>query len=311
MTALLRQRAFEAVGKRAMKILICGGDGQLGSDCVTILQRKHEVVAVDIGELDITNLADVEDMIRSTTPFIILNCAAYTQVDACETQKELAWKVNVEGPRNLALSAKKYDSRLIHISTDYIFDGKKKVPEPYIEDDEPNPVSYYGLTKLESEQAIREITNHHIILRTAWMYGVQGHNFPKTMLKLALQDPRKEIKVVNDQFGSPTWSYRLAQQIEKLIEVNSQGTYHATSEGYCTWYELAGYFLQKMGVPRPLIPCTSEEYPTPAPRPQNSILENGRLKQEGMNVMTNWKSDLDQFVSMFKEPLIDGVTKVK
>ena len=143
------------------------------------------------------------------------------------------------------------------------------------------------------------------------MYGMQGHNFPKTMLKLALQDPRKQIKVVNDQFGSPTWSYRLAQQIEKLIEVNSQGTYHATSEGYCTWYELASYFLQKMGVPRPLIPCTSEEYPTPAPRPQNSILENRLLKQEGMNVMTNWKSDLDQFVSMFKEPLIDGVTKVK
>lgn len=279
-----------------MKILITGGKGQLGSDCAQVLGASHDIRITDLDELDITNLSEVRALAGKFCPDIILNCAAYTQVDACETQQELAWQVNVTGPENLALCAQDLGCKLIHISTDYVFDGKKPVPEPYVEDDTPNPLSYYGKTKLESERAVQRNAEQHIILRVAWMYGMSGHNFLKTMLKLALNDSRKTIRVVSDQFGSPTWSYRLALQIARLSEENAQGIYHATSEGHCSWYELASYFLEKMAVPHRIEPCATQEYPTPAPRPRNSILENQRLRQEGANLMGDWKKDVDQFV---------------
>ena len=264
-------------------------------------------MSVDLDRLDITDISNVEAAVKDFGPDFILNCAAYTQVDACETKRDLARKVNVEGPRNLAVAAQKHGAQLIHISTDYVFDGRKEVPEPYTEQDETSPVSYYGVTKLEAEGAVRGATDNHMILRTAWMYGIRGQNFLKTMLRLALKDPKREIKVVNDQFGSPTWSYRLALQIARLIESEGQGTYHATSEGYGTWYELGTVFLDKMGVPHSLIPCTTEEYPTPARRPMNSILENQRLKESGVNVLQDWKSDLDEFVSRFRERLLNEI----
>jgi len=292
-----------------MKIMITGVRGQLGADCTRVLNETHEVMAIDPEELDITRLSDVEMMVKDFTPDIILNCAAYTMVDNCETEKELAWKVNVTGPENLAQSVAKHGGRLIHISSDYVFDGRKKVPEPYVEEDEPHPLSYYGKTKHESEKVIRQTTNSHMILRTAWMYGVNGHNFLKTMLKLALENPNNKIKVVNDQFGSPTWSHRLALQIARIIDANGQGTYHATAEGYCTWYELASYFLEKMEVPHTVIPCTSEEYLMPATRPKNSILENRHLKEKSINIMKHWQDDLDQFVNDFKERLLSEASK--
>lgn len=294
-----------------MNILICGGTGQLGSDCAYVLKKKHEVIALNSRELDITNPVEVEEAMRRLSPSIILNCAAYTNVDACETEREAAWKVNVDGPKNLASAVIKHGSRLIHISTDYVFNGKKKSPDPYVEDDKTEPLSYYGRTKVEGEEVVRKATNHHVILRTAWLYGINGHNFLKTMLKLALQNPEREIKVVNDQFGSPTWSYRLALQIDKLIEADGQGTYHATSEGYCTRYELATYFLEEMGVPHSIISCTTEEYPTPASRPTNSILENRHLKKKDIDIMPHWKDDMDQFVYTYKERLISETTEVK
>jgi dTDP-4-dehydrorhamnose reductase len=292
-----------------MKILICGGNGQLGSDCVQVLQEAHEVFALNLDELDITSSSNVDKVIRDFVPDIILNCAAYTDVDACETEREPAWKANVEGPKNLASGVTKYGGLLIHISSDYVFDGWKKQPEPYVEDDEPNPLSYYGRTKLEGEVAIMQTTDQYIILRTAWLYGIHGRNFLKTILKLALRNPDKKVKVVNDQFGSPTWSFRLALQIAELIEKNCRGTYHATAEGHCTWYELASHFLGKMGVQHSLIPCTSEEYRTPAIRPRNSILENKRLKRADINLMKDWSHDVDQFVSNFQEQLLNEAMK--
>lgn len=276
----------------------------MGSDCVQVFSPVHDVVALSSRDLDISDSDAVEDMINRVKPDIIVNCAAYTNVDACETNKELAWKVNVKGTGNLALSVEKFGGLLIHISTDYVFSGNKEVSEPYLEDDSLSPRSFYSKTKLKSEEVIRQATDCHIIVRTAWLYGIRGHNFLKTMLKLALKDPQKEIKVVNDQFGSPTWSYRLALQMDRLVERGGQGTYHATSEGYCAWYELACYFLEKMEVPHTLIPCTTEEYPTPASRPKNSILENKRLKELGINIMPSWQSDVDRFVSKFKGPLM-------
>lgn len=287
-----------------MKIMIAGGKGQLGSDCTQVLQQSHVVMSVDIEEIDITVYSDLEKMVHTFLPDIIVNCAAYTQVDRCETAKELAWKINVQGTENLALCAQKYGGRMIHISTDYIFDGLKKLPASYVEEDDPNPLSYYGVTKLESEKAVRQTLAEHMIIRTAWLYGLNGNNFLKTMLKLALKNPDQTIKVVNDQFGSPTWSRRLALQIAKLIDKNGAGTYHATSEGYCSWYELASYFLAKIKVPHRVVPCTSQEYPTPAVRPKNSILENRHLKQSNANIMPDWRVDLDQFIDQFRKQLI-------
>jgi len=288
-----------------MKIMIAGNKGQLGSDSEIVLGTNHEVLGIDLEELDITNLSEVQRMVKDFSPHVILNCAAYTLVDNCETEKELAWRVNVIGPKNLALSVGKCGGRFIHISTDYVFDGRKKIPQPYVEEDAPNPINYYGVTKNEGEKAVRHALHEHMIVRTSWLYGFKGHNFLKTMLKLALKNPGKEIRVVDDQYGSPTWSYGLAQQISRLVNMDGQGTFHATSEGHCTWYGLAECFLEKMGVPHTLVPCTTEEYPTPAARPKNSILENRHLKNKKMNIMKHWQDDLDRFVSKYRDRLMD------
>ena len=295
-----------------MRILISGGTGQLGRDCQKVLAESHPVTAVGSRELDITDWKAVDAFVQDVKPDVILNCAAFTRVDDCETRKDSAWKVNVEGPKHLAAVAGMRGLRLIHISTDYVFDGKKQVPEYYTEKDDTHPDSYYGLTKLEGEKAVRAETDHYTILRTAWLYGAEGGNFLKTMLKLALGNPQKEIKVVNDQFGSPTWTYRLAQQIEKVMDADITGIFHATSEGYCSWYELATVFLGEMAGfypirPDAFVPCTTREYPTPAARPANSILENRRLKDAGLNFMRDWRADLIQFVSLFRKRLIDEV----
>jgi len=288
-----------------MRIMVMGGKGQLGSDCTQVLKQKNDDISLDLEDVDIALFSDIEKKIADFLPDIIINCAAYTHVDNCETERELAWAVNVKGAENLAVCVQKYGGRLVHISTDYVFNGRKKIPEPYVEDDELNPLSYYGITKLEGERLVRESTDRHIILRTAWMYGVNGHNFLKTMLKVALENPKDEIKVVHDQYGSPTWSHRLALQITKMIDKNCQGTYHASAEGYCSWYELAKYFLEKMGVPHAVVPCSSDEYSSPAKRPQNSILENRRLKRMDINIMAPWQDDLDRFIAGFREQLIN------
>jgi len=294
-----------------MKILVAGGKGQLGTDCVRVFRETHEVLAIDLDELDITRLADLEALVKKFMPNIIINCAAYTQVDNCETEKDLAWNVNVIGTENLVKCVEKHGSRLIHISTDYVFDGSKRVPESYVETDEPNPVSCYGKTKYESEKVVRSAADRHVIVRSAWMYGVNGHNFLKTMLNLALKNPENEIKLVDDQYGSPTWSYRLALQIQRIIDAKARGIYHATAEGYCTWFELAGYFLKKMEVSHNIVQCSSKEYPTPAKRPKNSILENRHLKEKGINVMPQWQNDIDRFVSGFREDLLAEIIKGK
>ncbi len=287
-----------------MIILICGSKGQLGHDCTQVLRRSHKVHHFSSMELDIAEPKIVNEVLGKIEPDVVINCAAFTKVDECETNKDLAWKVNVEGPRNLGIAAKRIGAQLIHFSTDYVFDGRKPAPETYTEQSKPNPGSYYGISKLGGEEAVRNTIDDHMILRTAWLYGLSGQNFIKTMLRLALEDPAREIKVINDQFGSPTWSLQLALQVEKLIDVGAKGAYHATSEGYCTWYQLAICFLEKMGVPHSVIPCSTEEYPTPAKRPMNSILENQRLNQAGVNIMDNWKIGLERFVSMYKEDLM-------
>ncbi|MBF0210033.1 MAG: dTDP-4-dehydrorhamnose reductase [Desulfamplus sp.] len=290
-----------------MKLLIFGGNGQLGWDCQRVFSKENEVLAYDLPNLDITDKEAVNSTIKSLMPDVVINCAAYTQVDKCETEQAIAKTVNADGPEFIAQACKEINATVVHISTDYVFDGAKEPPLSYTEQDEVNPLSVYGKTKLEGEQRVAHITQNHIIVRTAWLYGINGNNFLKTMLKLALLTPDREIKVVNDQFGSPTWSLRLALQIERILNINGQGIYHATAEGYCSWYELALYFLKQMGIKANIVPCSTKEYPVAAKRPANSILDNRRLKNSDNNLMTGWRYGLDNFVARFGQQLIDEI----
>ena len=287
-----------------MKILLTGAKGQLGHDCTQVLATSRTVYPFSSSELDITDQESVSDFITKIRPDIVVNCAAYTAVDDCEKDRERCRMVNTIGPGNLARACKEIDARLLHISTDYVFDGTKEPPKSYRETDPVAPISAYGSTKLDGEEQIRATLENHLILRTAWLYGIGGRNFLKTMLRLALADPDRTIRVVNDQVGSLTWTYRLAKQIQVLAESDVTGTVHATAEGHCTWFEGAKCFLEAMAVPFSLAPCATEEYPTPAHRPANSILENSRLNKLRLNVMDPWQEDVVKFAERHRDALL-------
>lgn len=287
-----------------MKIVIIGAGGQLGSDCCNLLATEHQTIGCDLPRVDIGNQSSVDSYINETRPDVIVNCAAYTAVDACETELELSWRINAEGPKFLAQAAERAGSRLIHISTDYVFDGTKPPPQAYFETDSPNPLSQYGRSKLAGEQAVAEYCTNHVILRTAWLYSAYGKNFLKTILRLTVSNPTRELKVVDDQYGSLTWSLTLTEQIRRLLHSDLTGIMHATSEGYSTWYAAARYFLDAMGVTYAMRPCTTAEYPTPAHRPANSILENKVLKDVGIAVFGSWREDIDKFVAQNREQLL-------
>lgn len=280
-----------------MKILLAGGTGLLGRECLEVLSGSHEVWAPGRGQLDITDWGQVKEAVSAVRPEVILNCAAFSQVDLCETERDLAFRVNALGPRHLARAAARQGSLMVHISTDYVFDGQKPPPEPYLEEEATNPLSWYGQTKLEGERAVQEEAPRHLILRTAWLYGRRGRNFLTIILKLALDPKVPEIRVVADQFGSPTWSHRLALQVNRLLEAGVEGLYHASAEGYCSRYEQAAFFLEKLRIGKPLKPCASRDFPALATRPLNSILENRRLKLAGLNFMRPWQEDLAAFVA--------------
>ena len=287
-----------------MNILITGGGGQLGLDCASRLASSHRVTACASSELDITDAAQVQTRFAQLEPEVVINCAAYTAVDQCEQDRERCFAVNSTGPKILGEQCRKSGSRLIHISTDYVFDGNKTVPEPYLEDDPTNPLSIYGKSKLAGEQAIAESLEDYLIIRTAWLYGMGSGNFLKTILRLALADPGRTLRIVNDQFGSLTWTARLAEQVEILLDSNLTGVAHATAEGFSSWHEGAVFFLQAMGVEANLVPCASEEYPTPAHRPANSILKNARLMRAGLNTMVPWQQDVQAFANQNRKSLI-------
>ena len=287
-----------------MRIVIVGANGQLGRDSIEILGPKHRVWASDAAEVDITDQAQVQALFAEHQPEVVINCAAFTAVDACESNVEASMAVNARGPELLALSCRDHGTRLIQVSTDYVFDGSRPAPEPYLEGDRAEPFSMYGKSKLAGEEAVQQILDNHLIVRTAWLYGIGNKNFLKTMLRLALSDPKRTMKVVNDQHGSLTWSWRLALQIERLLDSDLTGIVHATAEGHSTWYEGARYFLDCMQVPYSMVPCTTAEYPTPARRPANSILENARLKEHGLNLMLDWKEDVRLFAERYREELL-------
>lgn len=288
-----------------MNILITGANGQLGKDCTQLLSSRHTVTCCDIQRIDITDPNQVAEIFEQCKPDAVINCAAYTAVDACEKNQQLCMAVNATGPENLARQCKNHSCRLLQISTDYVFDGNRPAPNPYTETDAPNPLSMYGRSKLAGDLAVQGITDNHLIIRTAWLYGIGNKNFLKTMLRLAISDPTRTIRVVNDQYGSLTWSWSLARQIEQLLDSSLTGVVHATAEGHSTWYEGACFFLQAMDVPYSMVPCTTVEYPTPAHRPANSILENHRLKEAGINVMVDWREDIHSFIARYRDQLLD------
>ena len=279
------------------RILIAGCNGQLGNDCLRVL-KHHDILAVDLPRIDITSASSVHDLIQHFKPGFLVNCAAYTAVDKAESDQKLCAAVNAAGPAVLADVCMKNDVFLVHVSTDYVFNGLRPVPEAWKESDTPDPTTVYGVTKLAGEQAIIASKCRYAILRTAWLYGAHGKNFPKTMLRLALADPKRTIRVVNDQFGCPTWSLRLANQIKAILESPAPpvGVFHAVAQGHTSWYGFASEFLRLMDVPHAIEPCTTADYPTPAKRPMNSILDDAALKAIGLCRMDGWKDALSEFV---------------
>ena len=264
------------------------------------------MVGVDLPEVDLSDRFQCLELLGRIKPDVIVNCAAFTAVDACETDPS-CWKGNRDLPQNLAKWSAANGAYLAHVSTDYVFSGDKPLFQSLEESEEPNPISEYGRSKLAGELAIAEQMGRFAVLRTAWLYGANGNNFLKTMLRLTLQNPGKEFKVVNDQYGSPTWSMTLAKQIRAVVDADAVGVFHASSEGYCTWYDLACAFVDGLGIEHNFIPCTSEEFPTPTKRPENSILENAHSKELGLNQFSDWKSELDQFITKHGDALVKEI----
>ena len=279
-----------------MKILITGSDGMLGHDLADVLKGKHELILTTSKTLDITDKNHVIDFVSSQKPDMLINAAAYTDVDGCEKNQELAYSVNGEGVRNLAMACKKIGCGLVHISTDYVFSGENT--RPWVEDDETGPISVYGKSKLEGEKAICEILDKYFILRTAWLYGVNGRNFPKTMLELA--ENHSKITVVYDEVGTPTYTLDLAQAISKLIETDCYGIYHLTNSGSCSWCEFARCIFEIAGADVEVVPVTADEFARPAPRPSYSVLENKNWVENGFEPLRNYTEAIKEYIELIR-----------
>ena len=279
--------------KKVMKVLVTGVKGQLGYDVVRELEkRKIEAIGVDIEEMDITDASSVERVITEAAPDAVIHCAAYTAVDAAEDNEEVCIKVNVDGTRNIARVCKQLDIKMLYISTDYVFDGTgERFWEP---EDERHPQSVYGRTKYEGEVAVQEILDKYFIVRIAWVFGINGKNFVKTMLKLA--ETRDSLTVVNDQFGSPTYTYDLAKLLVDMIQSEKYGIYHATNEGICSWYEFACAIFEEAGIAMNVRPVTSAEYGAKAKRPANSRMSKGKLTEAGFDRLPTWQDALGRYI---------------
>ncbi len=274
-----------------MKILVTGGRGQLGHAIQRHLQG-HQLFITDVPELSIFDLISVEKALHDIQPDLLLNAAAYTNVDGAESHKEEAFQVNAEGPLVLAKATGKRKIPLVHLSTDYVFDGTKKTP--YTEDDETHPVSVYGASKLAGEIAVRDYNPQHFIVRTAWLYYVAGKNFPKTMIELAKN--KSEIRVVNDQFGCPTYAAHLVTGLVELITQGIFGTYHMAGSGQTTWFGFASRLFKEMGLKTIVKPVAGTEFPKPAPRPVYSVLQTIRRPAV---VLPSWEEGVRDFVELF------------
>lgn len=278
-----------------MKVLVTGVKGQLGYDVVKELERRGlEAVGVDIEEMDITDKESVSNVIGQAGVDAVIHCAAYTAVDAAEDNEAICRKVNAEGTQNIADVCKQLDIKMLYISTDYVFSGEGE--RPWEPDDERDPQSVYGQTKYEGELAVQNTLDKYFIVRIAWVFGINGKNFVKTMLKLA--ETRDSLTVVNDQYGSPTYTYDLAKLLVDMIQTDKYGVYHATNEGICTWYEFACAIFKEAGIPMNVSPVTSAEYAAKAKRPANSRMSKEKLVENGFEKLPTWQDALHRYVEI-------------
>ncbi len=276
-----------------LKLLITGAQGQLGQALQTRL-IDHEVVAWGSHDLDISQLEHVRQALNHIRPDMVLNAAAFTQVDHAETHQEAAYRGNALGPRNLALATHERDIPLVHFSTDYVFDGQQS--RPYHEFDRPNPLSVYGQSKLAGEEQVKTGNPRHFIIRTAWLYHIIGKSFPQTILRLARQGP---VRVVSDQFGSPTFAPHLAQAVSQLIETDAFGTYHLAGAGGTSWYDFTKALYQALDIRATVLPITTAEYPLPAPRPLYAVLTS---LQDPLIRLPSWQDGVQEFAAQWKKP---------
>jgi dTDP-4-dehydrorhamnose reductase/dTDP-4-dehydrorhamnose 3,5-epimerase len=277
----------------SQKFMVTGVNGQLGHDVmVQLKEMDFDVIAPKRDEFNLTNKDQIEKYILKEKPDVIIHCAAYTAVDKAEDEKDLCYLVNTEGTRAVAEAAKEINAKVVYISTDYVFDGLGE--EPHSEEKETNPVNYYGYTKEQGEKIIRELIDRHFVVRTSWVYGLNGNNFAKTMLKLA--ESRHEIDVVSDQIGVPTYTKDLAEFIINLVQTKKYGTYHGVNEDYCSWYEFAKSIFVKSGINMIVNPISTEDYPTSANRPLNSKLAKDNTDKAGIDRMPHWEDALARFI---------------
>ena len=283
-----------------MKILLLGHKGMLGSDLLTQMSLHHDVVGMDQEEIDITSAADCAKAIEDTAPQIVINAAAYTNVDGCETAKDDCFAVNAEAVKNIAEACRSKNIRIIHFSTDYVFDGTAK--QPYKEDDDCDPINTYGASKLAGEHYLQTLAQNYIIIRTAWLYGANGKNFVRTILEKAKTTPK--LKVVDDQLGSPTHTKDLAVAVDHLIEKNSQGIFHVTNRGSCSWYEFAVKILREAGIDDVEVsPIKSEQLSRAAKRPAYSVMSMQKFIFTTGKAMQPWQLGLQDYIESVKARL--------
>ncbi|MBP3255085.1 MAG: dTDP-4-dehydrorhamnose reductase [Clostridia bacterium] len=281
------------------KVLITGADGQLGR-AVRERFADDELICTDVGDINITILHRVQEFVQKYEPDAIINCAAYNDVDGAELKKELAYAVNCIGPRNLAMAANSVKAKLVHISTDYVFDGKRPITDIYEENDDKNPQSVYGCTKYNGENEIKRYITTYYIFRTAWLFG-DGNNFVRKIMELGKK--QDEVKVVYDQYGSPTYANDLADIIYQALEKKiPMGTYHATNLGFTNWYDFTKEIFKQAGIQCRVIPVTSEELPRAAARPKNSMLAKGKILGEDIEI-ASWEDALARYLEKEKNKI--------
>jgi len=276
-----------------MKILILGHKGMLGSDLMLRLMAAHDVTGKDVGDFDIAAENDCTRVIAECSPEVVINAAAYTHVDGCEKERDLCFAVNAVGVKNIALACRGKGIRIVHFSTDYIFDGRKE--SPYVEADEPAPLNVYGASKLEGEHFLRALSDRWLLIRTAWLYGKNGKNFVKTILEKAAAV--KTLEIVEDQIGAPTYSWDLSAAVQLLIEGGHDGLFHLTNRGRCSWYEFACKILQYAGINDVTVrPIRSTSLARPALRPAWSVLSSRKFSEATGKTMRFWQIALQDYL---------------
>lgn len=275
-----------------MKVLVTGSNGQLGYDVIRRLEENDiEYLGTDKDNMDLFDEKHVNEVITEYNPDVVIHCAAYTAVDKAEDEKEICYKTNVLGTRYISEACKKIDAKMVYISTDYVFDGVGT--ESFEVTDKPDPINYYGQSKYEGELEVQKCLDKYFIVRISWVFGINGKNFVKTMIRLGKE--KGEVSVVADQIGSPTYTFDLAKLLVEMIQTDKYGIYHATNEGYCSWYEFTCEIYKQAGIDAKVNPIKTKDYPTKANRPSNSKLSKNSIFSEGFNRLPHWEDALSRF----------------